>query len=241
MVERYGFATVKYKGGVKGEVDEVANMAALREAFPDLKLRFDPNAIYSMATAIRIGKALEELDLEYYEDPVWGHIAMAEVRKKVDMPFATNMCVIDLDSLAVGQTLGSVDVILGDIFEWGGIANIKKLEGVCETFQLGMNFHSAAELGIATACYLHMAAATKALPFALDTHITELGSDVIKPGVIALTDHGTMKVPTGPGLGVELDDDLFDAAQEAYRKLGDRSVYAEDVARAGVIPVKSML
>jgi len=241
MVERFGFATVKYKGGVKGEIDEVANMAALREAFPDLKLRFDPNAIYSMATAIRIGKALEKLGLEYYEDPVWGHIAMAEVRKKVDMPFATNMCVIDLDSLAVGQTLGSIDVVLGDIFEWGGIANIKKLEGVCETFQLGMNFHSAAELGIATACYLHMAAATKALPFALDTHITELGADVVKPGVIALTDHGTMKVPTGPGLGVELDDDLFDAAQEAYRKLGDRSVYAEDVARAGVIPVKSML
>ena len=50
-----------------------------------------------------------------------------------------------------------------------------------------------------------------------------------------------MKVPTGPGLGVELDDDLFAEAQEAYLKLGDRSVYAEDEARAGVIPVKSML
>ena len=71
--------------------------------------------------------------MEYYEDPVWGNIAMAEVRKKVDLPFATNMCVIDLDSLAVGQTLGSIDVVLGDIFEWGGIANIKKLEGVCES------------------------------------------------------------------------------------------------------------
>lgn len=241
MVERFGFQTVKYKGGVKSEVEEVANMQALREAFPDLKLRFDPNAIYSQATAIRIGKTLESLDLEYYEDPVWGNVAMAEVRKKVDMPFATNMCVIDLDSLAVGQALGSVDVILGDIFEWGGIANIKKLEGVCETFQLGLNFHSAAELGIATACYLHMAAAVKALPFALDTHITELGADVVKPGVIGLTDRGTMKVPTGPGLGVELDDDLFAAAREAYETLGDRSVYAEDEARAGVIPVKSML
>ena len=50
MVDRCGFATVKYKGGVKNEADEVANMQTLREAFPDLKLRFDPNAIYSMAT-----------------------------------------------------------------------------------------------------------------------------------------------------------------------------------------------
>ena len=241
MVDRYGFGTVKYKGGVKNEADETANMCALREAFPDLKLRFDPQAIYTTATAIRMGKAFEKVGLEYYEDPVWGNVAMAEVRKKVDLPFATNMCVIDLDSLAVGQSLGSVDVILGDIFEWGGIANIKKLEGVCEAFQLGLNFHSASELGIGTACYLHMAAAAKALPFALDTHITEMGADVVKPCVIGLTDHGTMKVPTGPGLGVELDDDLFAEAQEAYQRLGDRSVYAEDEARAGVIPVKSML
>jgi hypothetical protein len=50
-----------------------------------------------------------------------------------------------------------------------------------------------------------------------------------------------MKVPTGPGLGVELDPDRFAAAAEAYRRLGDRSVYAEDEARGGTIPVKSML
>ncbi|MBT5432100.1 MAG: enolase C-terminal domain-like protein [Alphaproteobacteria bacterium] len=241
MVERYGFDTVKYKGGVKTEKEEVANMRALREAFPDLKLRFDPQAVYSAATAIRMGKEFERIGLEYYEDPVWGNVAMARVREKVDLPFATNMCVIDLDSLAEGYELRSVDVILGDIFEWGGIANIKKLQATCEVFQLGLNFHSAGELGIGQAAYLHMAAACQALPFALDTHITELGGEVIKDGVIALTDHGTMKVPTGPGLGVELDPDRFAAAKEAYQKLGDKSVYEEDTARAGVIPVKSML
>lgn len=241
MVERYGFRTVKYKGGVKSEVEELANMAALREAFPDLKLRYDPNAIFSAASAIRIGKRLEGLGLEYFEDPVWGNVAMARVRRKVDLPFATNMCVIDLDSLAEGYELGSVDIVLGDIFEWGGIANIQKLKAMCEVVQMGLNFHSAAELGIGQAAYLHVAAACQALPFALDTHITELAGEVIKPGVVGLTDRGTMKVPTGPGLGVELDPDRFAAAKESYAKLGDKSVYEEDASRAGVIPVKSML
>jgi hypothetical protein len=62
----------------------------------------------------------------------------------------------------------------------------------------------------------------------------------VRPGVIGLTDRGTMPVPTGPGLGVELDDDRLAAALDAHVRQGDRSVYAEDAGRKGVIPVKSM-
>ena len=115
---------------------------------------------------------------------------MARVRERVRIPLATNMCIIDLDSAAEGLTLGSADVILGDIFEWGGIAAMLKLKGACEIFQVNLNYHSAGELGIATAAYLHVAAATPALPHALDTHATELAGDVVKPGVIGLTSAG---------------------------------------------------
>ena len=240
LVGAHGFGTIKYKGGVKSAEEEIAILEALRARFPRLKLRYDPQAIYSPATAIRIGNAIEALDLEYYEDPCWGNIAMARVRERVRIPLATNMCIIDLDSAAEGLTLGSADVILGDIFEWGGIGAMLKLKGVCETFQVNLNYHSAGELGIATAAYLHVAAATPALPHALDTHATELAGDVVKPGVIGLTARGTMQVPDGPGLGVELDPDLFEAAAEAHRRAGDQSVYAEDLSRGGVIPVKSM-
>jgi len=240
LTETYGFSTVKYKGGVKTAEEEIANLRAIRERFPACKLRYDPQAIYSPATAIRIGKAIEPLDLEYYEDPCWGNVAMARVREKVAIPMATNMCVIDLDSAAEGLTLKSVDVILGDIFEWGGITAMLKLKGACEMFQINLNYHSAGELGIATAAYLHVAAATPSLPHALDTHATELAGDVVKPGVIGLTERGTMRVPDGPGLGVELDPDRFAAAAEAHARAGDKSVFAEDDARAGIIPVKSM-
>ena len=240
LVGAHGFGTIKYKGGVKSAEEEIAILEALRARFPRLKLRYDPQAIYSPATAIRIGNAIEALDLEYYEDPCWGNIAMARVRERVRIPLATNMCIIDLDSAAEGLTLGSADVILGDIFEWGGIGAMLKLKGVCEAFQVNLNYHSAGELGIATAAYLHVAAATPALPHALDTHATELAGDVVKPGVIGLTARGTMQVPDGPGLGVELDPDLFEAAAEAHRRAGDQSVYAEDLSRGGVIPVKSM-
>ena len=240
LIGRHGFGTIKYKGGVKSPEEEIATLHALREAFPTTKLRYDPQAIHSPATAIRIGKRIEALDLEYYEDPCWGNEGMARVRERIGIPLATNMCVIDLDGLAVGLRMKSIDVVLGDIFECGGIGRIKKLEGACDIFQLNLNFHSAGELGIGTAAYLHLAASVPALSHALDTHALELAGDVVAEGVVAFTDHGTMRVPEGPGLGVSLDPEKLAIAAEAYVRQGDRSVYAEDAGRKGVIPVKSM-
>lgn len=240
LTGRHGFTTIKYKGGVKGPEEEIAILRALRTRFPQARLRYDPQAIYSPATAIRIGKLIEPLDLEYYEDPCWGNVGMARVRERIAIPLATNMSAIDLDSAAEGLRLGSWDVILGDIFEWGGITAMQKLRGACEMVQINLTYHSAGELGIATAAYLHVAASTPALPHALDTHATELAGDVVADGVIALTDRGTMRVPDGPGLGVSLDPEKFAAAAEAHKRQGDKSVYAEDEARTGTIPVKSM-
>ena len=236
LTAEFGYTTIKYKGGIKIPEAEIEALRALRARIPQAKLRYDPQAIHSPATAIRIAKTIEPLDLEYLEDPCWGNVAMARVRKTVRMPLATNMSIIDLDSAAEGIALGSADVILGDIFEWGGLTSMLKLKGVCETFQINLNFHSAGELGISTAAYLHLAAAMPALPHALDTHTNELAGDVIEPGVIGLTSRGTMRVPQGPGLGVTLDADRFAVAMEAHRYGGDRSVFAEDWPALGLSP-----
>ena len=240
VVGRHGFGTIKYKGGVKPLEEEMETLGALRRAFPAARLRYDPQCAYSAATSLRIANRIAPLDLEYLEDPCWGNEAMARMHERSAVPLATNMCVVDLDGVAVGLRMRSVNVVLGDLFEWGGISQLRKLQGACEVFQLNMNFHSAAEFGIGTAAYLHLAAASPALPHALDTHAAELVGDIIKDGGIGLTDRGTMRVPTGPGLGVELDPEKFAAAAEAHRRQGERSIYAEDPARIGASPVYSM-
>ena len=66
------------------------------------KLRIDPNARWKVETAIRIGKSLRELPMEYYEDPVRGQEAMAEVRKATGLKMSTNMCVTRFEHLARG-------------------------------------------------------------------------------------------------------------------------------------------
>jgi len=236
---KFDFPAIKFKGGVLPPEQEVEALRALRSGFPTKKLRYDPNAILSAETSIRIGKLIEPLDIEYYEDPCWGNEAMSRVRERVHIPFATNMCVMDLDQLAQGLRMRSVDIILGDIHEWGGISATKKLQATCEVFQLGFNLHSGGELGISTAAYLHLAASIPALPHALDSHMHQQAGDVIKDGAIAYTPLGTMKVPTGPGLGVEIDPDKLALAEERHRRQGDISIYAQDQARHGKAPVKS--
>jgi glucarate dehydratase len=68
-----------------------------------------------------------------------------------------------------------------------------------------MSMHSNSHLGISLAAMVHVAAATPALTYACDTHYPWNGhNDVIKPGALAFSD-GSVRVPEGPGLGVELD------------------------------------
>jgi glucarate dehydratase len=226
LVDRYGFGTIKLKGGVLPPEDEFAATAALREAFPEHRLRFDPNGLWSVETAIRLGRRFEGLDLEYYEDPVWGIEGMSRARRDVRIPFATNMCVTNLDDLPTGIRTGAIDVLLGDLQEWGGITAVRKAAATCQAFQVGFNLHSGGEAGISTAAYLQFAAALPVLPYALDSHYHHQTADVItKPHLYV---DGCFELPEGPGLGVELDEERLRELEEANRRNGDFTIYEHD-------------
>jgi glucarate dehydratase len=226
LVERHGFQTIKLKGGVLPPEEEYRATAALREAFPEHRLRFDPNALWSVETAIRLGARFERLDLEYYEDPVWGIEGMSRARRDVRIPFATNMCVTNMDQLPVGIRSGAIDVLLGDCQEWGGILVTKKAAATCQSFQIGFNLHSGGECGVSTAAYLQVAASLPVLPYALDSHYHHQTADVItKPHEYV---DGCFALPDGTGLGVELDEDRLAELEEANRREGDILIYAHD-------------
>jgi glucarate dehydratase len=82
--------------------------------------------------------------------------------------------------------------------------------------------HSNAHLGISLAAMTHLAAASPELTHACDTHWPWRTEDVIEPGVLALAD-GAVRVPTGPGLGVELDRDALARLHEQYLACGLRT------------------
>lgn len=220
MVAEFGFTSIKLKGGVFEPAREVAAMKALAKAFPGLPLRLDPNALWTVDTAIRWGRELEGV-VEYLEDPVRGQEAMATVRRALKLPLATNMCTTSFDDLPGSVRAGSEDIILTDHHYWGGLRASMELAAHCRVFGRGVSMHSNNHGGISFAAMTHLGAAMPNLSHALDTHYPWQAEDIIRGGRIRI-EGGTVALPAGPGLGVELDRAALARAHENFRRCGLR-------------------
>ncbi|MFE0458310.1 glucarate dehydratase family protein [Kitasatospora sp. NPDC058965] len=220
MIDDYGFSAIKLKGGVFPPEQEIEAIRALYEAFPNHPLRLDPNAAWSVRTSIRVGQELDGV-LEYLEDPTPGPSGMAQVAREVAMPLATNMCVVSFDQIARAVALDSVQVVLSDHHYWGGLNRSKLLSGICDTFGMGLSMHSNSHLGISLAAMTHLGAATPNLTYACDTHWPWKTEEVVQPGALAF-ENGAVRLPRGPGLGVELDRDALARLHEQYLSCGLR-------------------
>ncbi|MBA2260928.1 MAG: mandelate racemase [Acidobacteria bacterium] len=235
LKEQYGFRSHKMKGGVFRPDYELECYRALAAALPGDTFRFDPNAVWTTEQAVRFGRAIEDLDNDYLEDPVFGLTGMRHAREKLRLPLATNTVVVNFEQLAANALHRAVDVILLDTTFWGGIRACVKAAGVCETFQLGVAVHSSGELGIQLATMLHLGAVIPNLSFAADAHYHHLTDDIIEGGKFTY-DSGSIRVPEGPGLGVRLDRDKLAQYAELYRELGPYP-YDQDPGRPGWAPL----
>lgn len=223
--EKFGFRVFKLKAGVLPPDVELETMKAMHARFGGERLlRIDPNARWTTETSIRIGKKLHDVKLEYYEDPVRGQEAMAEVRKATGLPMSTNMCVTRFEHVPTAVRLQPVDVVLADNHYWGGITACQELGRLCETLGWRVSQHSNSHAGVTMAAMIHLGAVVPQLTVASDTHYPWLveSADIIEGGKLPIRD-GRMKIPDGPGLGLKLDLDKLARAHEIYRKCGLRN------------------
>jgi glucarate dehydratase len=221
MVDRYGFRSIKLKGGVFPPEEEIAAIRALRSAFPDHPLRLDPNAAWSVPTSIAVARETGGL-LEYLEDPTLGIDGMAQVAAEAPMPLATNMCVISFADVPEAFAKRAVGVVLGDHHFWGGLRLTQRLAGICETYGVGLSMHSNSHLGISLAAMVHLAAATPNLSYASDTHTPWQGGADVLAEPLSFVD-GAVPVPDAPGLGIRLDPDAVARMHADYERCGIRS------------------
>ncbi|GII21527.1 glucarate dehydratase family protein [Planosporangium mesophilum] len=220
MIDRYGFTSIKLKGGVFEPEQEIEAIRALRAQFPDHPLRLDPNAAWSVDTSIKVARETDGL-LEYLEDPTPTIEGMAAVAREASMPLATNMCVITFADVKPGFERRAVGVVLSDHHFWGGLRASQRLAGICATWGVGLSMHSNSHLGISLAAMAHLGVATPNLTYAADTHTPwQLGVDVVEQP-LSFVD-GAVTPPDASGLGVTLDRDALARMHADYLRCGIR-------------------
>lgn len=200
-----GYTGVKV--GFTGAVD-VDAVAAVREAIgPAVDLMVDAHGPSWMTPrdAILVGRALEPLDLLFYEDPIAPENldAFARVRDALDLPLAAGERLSTLWGLRPLIERELVDVVQPDTGRAGGIAQMRKIAAMAEAHWITMAPHSGSLGPVAEFAALHVMAT---IPNALMLERVEFDWPgryrVITP-VPEVVD-GHLPVPDAPGLGVDL-------------------------------------
>jgi glucarate dehydratase len=189
---------------------EIQMVREIRAAIGDERqLRLDANYGWSVSTAREALRLLEVFNVRNLEDPVAGHEEMRRIRPNTSISFSTH----DPD-IRRAVDFGVPDSIVPNIADLGGIRRTVQFAEACELLGIGFWFHSG-DTGIATAGYLHVSAAVESIREPSQSLLRWTADDVIVGGPF-LPHGGVVRVPDGPGLGVELDRTALNRLHEAY-------------------------
>jgi glucarate dehydratase len=225
MIEEHDARAFEGKVAVRPVEEDVQLVREVRDAIgPMRELRLDANMGWRVETARHALTLLEPFDIENVEEPVGSFEGMAELRRTSTIPFSTHVHDVDL-----AHGLGVPDTIVIGLGPCGGIAGTQRFIGSCERAGVGFWFYSG-DLGIATAAYLHLAAVTPYLDRPSQSLLRWTTDDVISGGPFS-PEHGLVDVPTGAGLGVELDEERLARGVERFARDGAYEFYTASVPR----------
>ncbi|MBA2643656.1 MAG: mandelate racemase/muconate lactonizing enzyme family protein [Actinobacteria bacterium] len=220
MAEEHGSPAFEGKVAVRPVEEDVRLVREIRAAIgPDRILRLDANMGWRLETARAALVQLQPFDIANVEEPVGSFDEMAELRRSGAIPFSAHT-----PDVALAETLGVPDTLVIGLGFCGGIAGTRRFVAACEAAGVGFWFYSG-DLGIATAAYLHIAAATPYLDKPSQSLLRWTADDVIAGGPFS-PENGFVGVPTGPGLGVELDEIALERCVERFAREGAYDFYS---------------
>jgi len=188
---------------------DIAKARAVRRLVgDDYPLAFDANNGYSVGTAIRVGRALEELGYRWFEEPVQHyHVkAMGEVAQRLDITVSAGEQTYTLQALADLIDAG-VRMVQPDIVKMGGITGLMQCAAVAYAHGVELVPHQT-QPTVGHAANLHVLAAIMHLTKPVEWNDPSDRTHAAFRNPPRSTD-GIFDVPTGPGLGLTIDEAEF--------------------------------
>jgi gluconate/galactonate dehydratase len=184
-------------------------LAAVREvAGPEAEISLDGHMSFDVETSIRLARALEPLNLKWFEDPV--PIANFDAQKRVRDESPIPICAGEMltpDQFREMIDRRAVDIIHPDLLFVGGLHEGKKVADYADLNGIPMAIHNNGS-AMNTIAEAHLAAASANF-IGLEYHFWDakwIGQVVRREGVPTFDDEGFVPLTDAPGFGVEIDD-----------------------------------
>jgi galactonate dehydratase len=203
----------------EAEREAIAKVKAVREAVGDnVELLIEAHGRLTPSAAIRIGKAIEEFCPFVFEEPVppQNIDAMAKVAEAVSIPLATGERLYTKWGFLELLQKQVVAMIQPDVCHAGGISEVKKIAAMAEAYYVGLQPHN---------------------PYGPVNTLAGMQVDVCTPNFMILEGghaewfeqvvmdefpkqrQGYFDVPTGPGIGIEMNEEVLRANPPVEQEL----------------------
>jgi O-succinylbenzoate synthase len=188
---------------------DVEPLRAVREALPSAPMMADANSAYRLPEAIAVFRELDALNLMMVEQPLAEDdmVDHAALQREIATPVCLDESIRTAEDARKAIALGACQVINIKVGRVGGFAEARAVEETARERGIPVWCGGMLESGVGRAANLHL---TSLPGFTLpgDTSASDryFHEDLIDPP-FRLSDHGTLAVPEGPGLGVVPDPD----------------------------------
>lgn len=195
-----GYRAVKMKVGGAPLREDVARVAAARDAIgPEIRLMVDANNAWNATEAIAFGRAIEQFDVTWFEEPCWPDdlAGAAQVCRALDMPIASGE--IEYTRWGCRDLIEqrAADIIQGDPHTAGGLTEWVRIAALASAHHLPVAPHGNHYLGAHA-----VAAVDNGMIVESYARLQAWQDDFFTPMEL---DGGELVLPDLPGLGISVD------------------------------------
>jgi len=195
----------------KAEETAVANVRAVREAVgPDVEILIEVHRRLAPMHAIRVSRMMEEFKPFWFEEPVPSENipALAEVRRQTSIPVVTGEALYTKAAFREVFERRAADIINPDVCNCGGILELKEIAAMAEPNFVVVSPHNYNSTTMGLAATIQVAACIPNFLIAeYFVNFEETGREVAaNPFQV---EDGYIRLPTTPGLGLELKEEVL--------------------------------
>lgn len=222
-----GFTATKYRVGRYPIAHEVGILERIAGDHPDMVLMADGNAAYDIAESMRMGRALDALGFRWLEEPMpqrGGYAAYERLAAALDIALAGGEITQSRHAALETIRRGCFDIIQPEPVIVGGIGETIWIGELARLHGLGCVPHTSGSIiGIAAALHALATIPDASTSPATVTPFLEVGTDpnpwrtALPTTDILALDDGCVRIPDGPGLGVDIDEDFLRAQARTHQ------------------------